>query len=140
MRRLIKRLARNTTIIISTHIMQEVDAVCDRVLMLRNGQLALDQSLADLYDTKMLLLCTSTGVQSLPTYLSQLPQIASLQHAVGADGFMHFDLHLHPNVDINTASNNVAQCVIKAGAKMYQLQVSTRSLDRVFREVYDNGN
>lgn len=140
MRQLIRRLARNTTIILSTHIMQEVDAVCDRVLMLRNGRLALDQSLAELHHSTTLLLCTSTAVPALDSYLLQLPQVQSLEHTLSADDLMHFDIHLHPNVDMDTAANNIAQCVIKAGAKLYQLQVSTRDLDSVFREVYDNGN
>ena len=41
---------------------------------------------------------------------------------------------------MDTAANNIAQCVIKAGAKLYQLQMSTRDLDSVFREVYGNGD
>ena len=43
MRDLIRALAQNATVILSTHIMQEVDAVCDRVLILRAGKLALDE-------------------------------------------------------------------------------------------------
>ena len=53
---------------------------------------------------------------------------------------MHFDIHLNPNADIDTAANSVAHCVIQSGAELYQLQVSAHDLDQVFREVYDNGN
>jgi ABC-2 type transport system ATP-binding protein len=140
MRQLIRRLARRTTIILSTHIMQEVDAVCSRVLMLRNGRLALDQNLADLHNSKTLILRTSAGAHSLATYLEQLSDVASLQSFVAADGLMHFDIHLNPTADIDTATNSVAHCVIQAGAELYQLQVSAHDLDQVFREVYDNGN
>jgi ABC-2 type transport system ATP-binding protein len=140
MRQLIKRLAQRTTIILSTHIMQEVDAVCDRVLMLRNGRLALDQSMAELHHSKTLLLLTDSAVQPLVSYLNLLPQVQSLEYRMAADERMHFDIHLHPGVDMDTATNTIAQCVIEAGAKLYQLRVSTRDLDSVFREVYDNGN
>ncbi len=140
MRQLIRRLARRTTIILSTHIMQEVDAVCSRVLMLRNGRLALDQNLADLHNSKTLILRTSAGAHSLATYLEQLSDVASLQSFVAADGLMHFDIHLNPTADIDTATNSVAHCVIQAGAELYQLQVSAHDLDQVFREVYNNGN
>jgi ABC-2 type transport system ATP-binding protein len=140
MRQLIRRLARRTTIILSTHIMQEVDAVCGRVLMLRNGRLALDQNLADLHNSKTLMLRTSAGVPSLTDYLEQLADVESLQSFIAADGLMHFDIHLNPSADIDTAANSVAQCVIQAGAELYQLQVSAHDLDQVFREVYDNGN
>ena len=44
MRNLILRLAENATVILSTHIMQEVDAVCDRVMILRAGKLALGRT------------------------------------------------------------------------------------------------
>jgi ABC-2 type transport system ATP-binding protein len=140
MRQLIKRLAQRTTIILSTHIMQEVDAVCNRVLMLRNGRLALDQSLADLHDSNTLLLRTSKTEQPLASYLSRLPQVQSLENSATADGLLHFDIHLHPYVDMDIAASNIAQCVITSGAKLYQLQISTRDLDSVFREVFDNGN
>jgi len=38
------------------------------------------------------------------------------------------------------AANEIAQCVIAAGAKLYQLEVLTRDLDSVFREVNSNGD
>ncbi|SVC52381.1 uncharacterized protein METZ01_LOCUS305235, partial [marine metagenome] len=42
MRSLIKNLAKHSTILISTHILQEVQAICERVLILRAGRLELD--------------------------------------------------------------------------------------------------
>lgn len=140
MRELIKRLARRTTIILSTHIMQEVNAVCDRVLILRGGRLALDQSLETLRDSKTLRLRTNAAVPDLASFLNRLPQVASLDTTAAEEAFMQFDLHLHPNVDADTAANNIAQCVVKAGAKLFQLQIIARDLDTVFREAYSDGN
>ena len=45
MRNLIRRLGEKRTILISTHIMSEVEAICDRVIMIINGQIASDSSL-----------------------------------------------------------------------------------------------
>ncbi len=42
MRRLLRELAQDATVLLSTHILTEVEAVCDRVLMMRAGQLVLD--------------------------------------------------------------------------------------------------
>jgi ABC-2 type transport system ATP-binding protein len=140
MRALIRRLARNTTIIISTHIMQEVDAVCDRVLILRGGQLALDERLATLRDSKTLRLRTNAAAPDLASHLNRLPQVATLQSAATDAGFMQFDLQLHPNVDADTAANNIAQCVVMAGAKLFGLQVISRDLDTVFAEAYRHGD
>ena len=140
MRRLIKRLAKRSTVILSTHIMQEVDAVCDRVLMLRNGTLALDQGLAELHTSKGLMLRTSKTEEPLSAYLNRLPQIASMETLATNEGSLQFMLHLHPNVDPNTAANNIVQCVAKAGAKLYQLQDVKRDLETVFREVNTDGD
>ena len=140
MRRLIKTLAKRATVILSTHIMQEVDAICDRVLMLRNGKLALDQRLQDLRYSRVLHLRTDATVEPLASYLRQMPQVASLARPTADNDFMHFTLHLHENADVDTAANNIAQCVIKAGARLYQLRATTRDLDSVFREVNTDGN
>lgn len=140
MRRLIKTLAKRATVILSTHIMQEVDAICDRVLMLRNGKLALDQRLQDLRYSRILQLRTDATVEPLASYLRQMPQVASLDQSSADNDFMHFTLQLHENADVDTAANNIAQCVIKAGARLYQLRAATRDLDSVFREVNTDGN
>jgi hypothetical protein len=86
------------------------------------------------------MLRASAGAPSLAAYLEQLADVASLQSFIAADGLMHFDIHLNPNADIDTAANSVAHCVIQAGAELYQLQVSAHDLDQVFREVYNNDN
>jgi ABC-2 type transport system ATP-binding protein len=140
MRQLVRRLARRSTVILSTHIMQEVDAVCDRVLMLRHGRLVLDQSLANLHESKTLQVTTNAAVPELAAYIGRLPQVAALDVATGANDTLQFTIRLHPRADMDTAANNVAQCVIKAGAKLYQIQVHTRDLDSIFREVNTGGH
>lgn len=59
MRKLIRELASEATVILSTHIMQEVDALCDRVLILSGGQLAIDARLHELHVSNRVLVSTS---------------------------------------------------------------------------------
>jgi len=47
-RKLIKDVGKNKTIILSTHIMQEVEAICDRVIIINNGNLVADDTLENL--------------------------------------------------------------------------------------------
>ena len=61
MRQLIEELAGSATVILSTHIMQEVDAICDRVLILRGGQLVVDERLAALKSSNELRLRCGPG-------------------------------------------------------------------------------
>lgn len=47
-RALIKKLGQNITVILSTHIMQEVEAVCDDVIIINKGKIVANASIADL--------------------------------------------------------------------------------------------
>jgi ABC-2 type transport system ATP-binding protein len=50
-RHLIRRLAKHSTVLFSTHILSEVEALCDRVIILMNGAIKADARLADLAAT-----------------------------------------------------------------------------------------
>ena len=139
MRRLIQRLARQATVILSTHIMQEVDAICDRVLVLRHGKLALDKRLDTLRQSRTMLLRTDNSVESLATYLRRMPQVAALQQQADGEGRSRYTLTLHEKADMDTAANNLARCVIEAGARLYQLRPVVKGLEAVFHEVNSDG-
>jgi ABC-2 type transport system ATP-binding protein len=140
MRSLIKRLSRRATVILSTHIMQEVDAICDRVLILRNGRLALNQRLDALHLSSAMTVRTDNAGPDLAALLRHLPQVAALQRHADEGSVAHFTLSLHENADMHTAANNIAQCVVKAGARLYQLQPIVKGLETVFREVNRDGD
>jgi ABC-2 type transport system ATP-binding protein len=135
MRRLVKGLARRATVILSTHIMQEVDALCDRVLILRQGRLALDQPLQALRESRVLEVFTDTSVSSLGDLLRRMPQVTEVRQLENQGDRAAFTLELHAGADRNIAASNVAACVINAGARLYQLQAQSRDLESVFREV-----
>lgn len=135
MRSLIKRMARSATVILSTHIMQEVEAVCDRVLMLRNGQLALDERLHELRHQEVLQIRTDNRVPDLGTQLRQLPQVLSLEQSRNALGVVQFEVHLRSNADVDSAAADIARCIVDAGAELYKLQAREIALDSVFHEV-----
>jgi len=140
MRALIRQLAQEATVILSTHILQEASAVCDRVLMLRNGRLALDRSLAELRDGRTLSLRASACPPSLPAIIDALPAVASVDVVPAADGELRLDIHLRADADRDTTSNDIALAVIDAGARLHQIDSPARDLDSVFREVYARGD
>jgi ABC-2 type transport system ATP-binding protein len=138
MRRLIQRLARQATVILSTHIMQEVDAICDRVLVIRRGRLALDQEMEALRCSRTLRLHTDTKITALADYLRRMPQVAGLQQDEADDEY-RFTLELHEQADGNTAASNIARCVIEAGARLYRLQPVVRGLESLFTGEHRDG-
>jgi ABC-2 type transport system ATP-binding protein len=140
MRELIKGLAQRSTIILSTHIMQEVNAVCDRVLILRNGKLAMDCSLSELQDSKTLLLRVGNCPQSLLAELQSLQPVVSVEQ-VSVDGErLELAIRLRSDSDEDAAADEVSRQVINGGAKLYQAEVPGRDLERIFREVSERGD
>lgn len=51
-RALIKSLGREKTVMLSTHIMQEVEAICDRVIIINKGKIVANKSISDLQNSK----------------------------------------------------------------------------------------
>src|SRR5690606_118089 len=79
MRDLIREIAKDATVILSTHIMQEVDALCDRVLIIKGGTLAVDEKLEDLRHSNQLLITTSLNDQGLQNALQGNAAIAGME-------------------------------------------------------------
>ena len=139
MRQLIKLLSRRATIILSTHIMQEVDAICDRVLILRHGRLVLDQALQELHQSNVLRLRTDSAVTHLAGLLERLPEVAGVQASEPGPDSTEYRLQLDDDQAFDTAAHAIAGCVLNAGARLYQLEPLGRDLHTVFREVTARG-
>jgi len=79
-RRLIRRLARHSTVLISTHILSEVEATCGRAIILMGGAIQADADLADLAATADALVSVAADARE------QGPIIAALSSLAGARG------------------------------------------------------
>jgi len=134
MRQLIREISNRATVILSTHIMQEVEAVCDRVLVLSNGKLILNDLLTDLKASNSMLLRTCNRVPELHGYLARLPQVKTASRTQCDKEHCDYLIALRPAADHDTAANNICQAVVNAGARLYSLQPVVRDLDTVFRQ------
>ena len=127
MRQLVQQLAQSATVILSTHIMQEVNAICDRALILRNGALVLDERLRDLQQASALRLRTSAAapVASLVSGASSLGEGAWLLQVDG---------------DLDAAADQAAKALLGADAPIYELAPQQRDLETLFREVSEGAS
>ena len=132
MRSLIEQLAESATVILSTHIMQEVDAICDRAIILRGGSLVLDERLADLKESNQYRVRSDASVDGA-SVLENLPVVSTVTTedsgcwAVTVSG------------DIDAAGRAIADALVGAGHPLYELAVIRRDLETVFREVNATG-
>ncbi len=125
-RDLIRELGQDHSVILSTHILPEVQSVCDRVLIVHNGELVLDRKLSELRDSgpgSSILV----GLKNAPdlTVLQQLNQIkrisrlASDRYRIEHDGTADF-------------AQQFAQFAVDRKWGLFELITETDSLESVF--------
>lgn len=136
MRRLIKELAKNATVILSTHIMQEVNALCSRVLILDNGKLSVDESMQALQKSETFELRTSASQEAVNKILTAHNLHAS--HCSGeADNVRYLIPIPDDSKEDELASKLVAQLVADQH-KVFSMHALQRDLETVFRSVNEN--
>ena len=127
MRTLIGELAQEATVIVSTHILQEVQAVCERVLILRNGALAMDSRLDELQKGQRFLVTIDQDGTRLLEGISAVRNI--LVHKIRNGRFVY-----SVEGDDGTAPE-IADAVCKAGLKLFALHPERHDLETVFAQV-----
>ena len=134
MRELIKQLAEQATVILSTHILQEVQAICDRVIIIRAGRKALDARLDDLQKAQRLLLTLDSPPEQVRGALTALPNVVDVDYLNGRDNRHHYALRARDGSSEDIAPA-VAGAVQASGAKLFALYPERRDLERVFGEI-----
>lgn len=128
MRELIRDLARSATIILSTHILQEVQAVCERVLIMCGGKLVVDSRIKDLQSGRQLHVTIGSGEAS--DYLGCVAGVSKVEKLETADGKSSYLLDCG-----EAAAPEVVAAITSAGDKLYNLSPEIRNLETVFAEV-----
>ncbi|OZG73797.1 multidrug ABC transporter ATP-binding protein [Hahella sp. CCB-MM4] len=135
MRSLITSLRQHSTVILSTHIMQEVNAMCDRVLMIRHGKLALDSSLADLQKSQRLLLRSSAGQSQIESALADMAVVQKVQPISSMDMASTYALTTSEEQLDESLVSEVARKLIAANVPLHALYPEVRDLETVFKEI-----
>jgi len=133
-RALIRSLANEATVILSTHIMQEVDALCDRVLIIRDGKLAIDARLEELRESNYLLLSTSLSKDKLTSLLQPLSAVVNIEEISTEQSIHHYRLKAQEMSDHLALCGEIAHLVISSGATLYAINKENRDLETLFRE------
>lgn len=128
MRELIRQLASHATIILSTHIMQEVSAVCDRAIILRGGSLVLDERLDRLRESNRLVIRTASEGNLLEV-LGEQTGIGGLRQT----GSGAWEADVTGNLD--EVAGGIARRLVEQALPIYQITPLQRDLETVFREV-----
>jgi ABC-2 type transport system ATP-binding protein len=125
-RELIKELGRDHSVILSTHILPEVQAICDRVLIIHEGRLVLDQQLENINESKQNNF-VNIAFRQAPS-LDTLNTIEGIKHIVQIND-QRFRCELHPG---STAINNIVRNSAGAGWGLVEIIPETGSLEETF--------
>ncbi|MEW6595018.1 MAG: ATP-binding cassette domain-containing protein [Thermodesulfobacteriota bacterium] len=79
-RHLIQRLARHSTVLVSTHILSEVEATCDRAIIIMRGEVKADARLSDLAATADAVVTLAAATET-ERVLAGLTALAGVKHA-----------------------------------------------------------
>jgi ABC-2 type transport system ATP-binding protein len=133
-RGLIKRIGREKTVLLSTHIMQEVEAICDRVIIIDRGRIVAD-------DTADTLRSASHQREVLEVEFDRATEAKGLLGIPGVEkaeaaGTNAWRLVCRTEQDARPA---VFQFAVDNGLKVLALQKSERGLEEVFKELTNKG-
>ncbi|WP_428224449.1 gliding motility-associated ABC transporter ATP-binding subunit GldA [Flavobacterium sp.] len=126
-RDLIKNIGKDKTVFLSTHIMQEVEAICDRVIIINKGKIVTDNTIENLVQEVVEQVIEVAFDQSVAESLFQ--QIPDLTQAINNDSTWELTFTTHE--DRRTQVFDFAQA---NGLKILQLSLKSKNLESVFRE------
>ncbi|HJX39533.1 MAG TPA: ABC transporter ATP-binding protein [Anaerolineae bacterium] len=130
-RRLIRRLAGHSTVLLCTHVLSEVEATCERVIMLLNGEVRADARLADLAETSDVMLILGPGGPDASSDLKALPGVKMVESHPTADGAEYWI----SGVGEKDLRPEVYQLAREEGWPVKELRRDVRTLETVFNEL-----
>jgi ABC-2 type transport system ATP-binding protein len=133
-RRLIRRLAEHSTILFSTHILSEVEALCDRAVILLNGRVRADARLAELAATPDAILVLETAPAGLEKDLHTHPAVRAVEPYRSTDGYPAYRVQARDRQggDLCPALYRLAR---DRGWALRELRRDVRTLETVFNDL-----
>ena len=127
-RTLIKELGKDKTILFSTHIMQEVEAVCDRVIIIKKGELLVDKPIKELKKSNEQTIEVTFDYKIEEQFIQMLPNMISFKNNFDNTWYITFD----SSEDMRPAIFDFAK---ENGLKILELNSKNQSLEVFFSEL-----
>lgn len=142
-RNLVKELGKTHTVIFSSHILSEVQAICDKILIISKGRLTalgtpeeLERQLRSAGEIILTADASAKKVEDILTAVPHITEVGSPEPA--ADGAVTLRLKTDSD-DIHTVSRSIFFAFAGAGTALLELSVRKASLEDVFLELTESG-
>ena len=127
-RTLIKELGKDKTILFSTHIMQEVEAVCDRVIIIKKGELLVDKPIKELKKSNEQTIEVTFDYKIEEQFIQMLPNMISFKNNFDNTWYITFN----SSEDMRPVIFDFAK---ENGLKILELNSKNQSLEVFFSEL-----
>ena len=127
-RNLIRNIGQEKTVFLSTHIMQEVEAMCDRVIIINKGKIVADKTLKDLKSNQEQTVVVEFDYRVEDAFLSKLPKVKKV---VNSHDFV-YEITFDTQEDMRS---HVFDFAHDNQLKILQLNQKNASLESLFREL-----
>lgn len=131
-RNLIKQIGRKKTVMLSTHIMQEVQAVCSRVIIINEGQIVADKPIDQISQVnervKVIRIAFESDIQT--NHFTQITGVRKVTRMADATYELETDLEK----DVRPQLFEVA---VNKGYTIIEMNAMERELEQVFHELTD---
>ncbi|UCC89851.1 MAG: ATP-binding cassette domain-containing protein [Anaerolineales bacterium] len=131
-RRLIRRLADQSTILFSTHILSEVEAVCDRAIIIMNGQIRADARMSELAATSNAVLVLQNETAGVDQALQALNGVRDVESISVGDAYPAYRILGERDVNLCPAIYDLAR---RQDWPVRELRQDRRTLETVFNQL-----
>jgi ABC-2 type transport system ATP-binding protein len=132
----IKGLAGTHTVLLSTHILSEVEAICDRVVIINRGSIRWDGRLTRLAEQVPIVVMEVRGpADAVRTLLEQQTGVKKVSGAPGDDGITLFEIEQDRGKDLREP---LAKAVFEKGYSIRRIDLRRRNLEALYTDVVLN--
>jgi ABC-2 type transport system ATP-binding protein len=130
---LIRELGRTHTVLLSTHILSEVEAICRRVIIIHSGRIGFDRELSKLeLDAATVIVEARGPADEMAKAVRKLPGVTDLTQTALNDGISRLEIRAQPGQD---PRERVAQVIAEHRWALRRLDIRRRTLEDLFVDV-----
>ncbi|MFC1862793.1 ABC transporter ATP-binding protein [Thermodesulfobacteriota bacterium] len=136
-RDIIKRIGKEKTVILSTHILSEAEATCDRMLIINQGKIVADDNVATLKqsaggETLIYLSLKNTDFESVKTVLGSIDMVDSIKEENIEEDIVHLSLINRSRSDLR---EEIYSRIKQTDWILLELHQETQTLENIFMEL-----
>lgn len=135
-RSLIKQIGKTHTVIISTHILSEVEMLCGRVIIISGGKKVADSPTEELREhfgnSSEVQICVSgASAEEVEKIFRGINGVSKIHSSLN-DGKIEFRISVEKNIEVRP---ELAKACVQNGLELFEMQQKKNSLEDVFRSL-----